>query len=234
LIPEQANISKEHKVYQRRKPIIDSGWVGTDESGKGDYFGPLVVAGVYVDDRTTPQLEDYKVRDSKKISDRVILNLDYKIRSQCIYSVVVIGPEKYNLLYAKMKNLNRILAWGHARVIENILLKKDCNKVISDQFGDERLIQQALMEKGKKITLVQMPRAEKDIAVASASIVARAEFLKRLGELSKECGILLPKGASAIVEETAKKIVSQLGPEKLGKYAKLHFKNTRNVLCVKK
>ncbi|MCJ7507917.1 MAG: ribonuclease HIII [candidate division Zixibacteria bacterium] len=234
MIPEQANISKEHKLSQKEKSAKDSGWVGTDESGKGDYFGPLVVAGVYLDNKTAPQLEVYKVRDSKKISDRVILDLDYKIRSSCIYSVVVIGPEKYNLLYSKMKNLNRILAWGHARVIENILLKKECSKVISDQFGDEKLIQQALMEKGKKIMLIQMPRAENDLAVASASIVARAEFLRRMEALSKECGITLPKGASPLVEETARKIVSQLGQEELGKFVKLHFKNTRNVLCVKK
>jgi ribonuclease HIII len=234
LIPEQANISKGHKLAQGGKPAKDSGWAGTDESGKGDYFGPLVVAGVYLDIKTTPQLEAYKVRDSKKISDRVILGLDYKIRSSCIYSVVVIGPEKYNLLYSKMKNLNRILAWGHARVIENILLKEECSKVISDQFGDEKLIQQALMEKGKKIMLIQMPKAENDLAVASASIVARAEFLRRMEALSKECGIALPKGASPLVEETARKIVSQLGQEELGKFVKLHFKNTRNVLCVKK
>jgi len=234
LIPEQANISKGHKLAQGGKAAKDSGWAGTDESGKGDYFGPLVVAGVYLDNKTAPQLEAYKVRDSKKISDRVILGLDYKIRSSCIYSVVVIGPEKYNLLYSKMKNLNRILAWGHARVIENILLKQECSKVISDQFGDEKLIQQALMEKGKKIMLIQMPKAENDLAVASASIVARAEFLRRMEALSKECGIILPKGASPLVEETARKMVCQLGQEELGKFVKLHFKNTRNVLCVKK
>ena len=234
MIPEQANTSKEHRRFRRRRPRANLGWIGTDESGKGDYFGPLVIAGVYLDKNAGEQLKEYKVRDSKRISDRVILDLDYKIRSLCLYSVVVIGPEKYNLLYDKMKNLNRILAWGHARVIENILLERECSKVISDQFGDEKFILSALMEKGKKVRLVQIPRAEVDLAVAAASVVARAEFLRRMEKLSRDCGIELPKGASSIVDEIAKKIVAQVDQRELGKYVKLHFKNTRNVLCAKK
>lgn len=234
MIPEQGNISKGHKSREVKTPEASNGWIGTDESGKGDYFGPLVIAGVYLDENNVAGLERLRVRDSKKISDRVILDLDYRIRSQCAYSVVVIGPEKYNLLYDKMKNLNKILAWGHARVIENILLEKECTKVISDQFGDERFIQTALMERGKQVKLLQMPKAEEDLAVASASIVARAEFLRRMERLSQDCGMMLPKGASPIVEETAKKIVAERGEDQLGRYVKLHFKNTRNVLCVKK
>ena len=234
MIPEQANISKEHKQSRKPKKEASNGWIGTDESGKGDYFGPLVIAGVYIDNELVPKLESYKVRDSKKISDRIILDLDYRIRSLCDYSVVVIGPEKYNLLYLKMKNLNKILAWGHARAIENILLNRECDKVISDQFGDERFIQNALMEKGKRIKLIQMPRAEADLAVASASIVARAEFLRGMEKLSKNCGMALPKGASPSVEEAAKRIIVDRGEGELDKYVKLHFKNTRNVLCTKK
>jgi len=233
LIPEQVNTSKEHRLPRKPNKESGKGWIGTDESGKGDYFGPLVVAGVYVNHEIISKLEKHRVRDSKKISDRVILDLDYRIRCLCDYSVVVVGPEKYNLLYAKMKNLNKILAWGHARVIENILLEKECGRVISDQFGDERFIRNALMEKGRQIELIQMPRAEEDLAVACASIVARAEFLRGIERLSKECVVMLPKGASPIVEQVAKKIITQMGRGELGKFAKLHFKNTRNVLCTK-
>jgi ribonuclease HIII len=107
----------------------------------------------------------------------------------------------------------------------------DCSKVISDQFGDERYIKSALMEKGKKINLKQIVRGERDMAVASASIVARAEFLRRLEQLSGKAGFGLPKGASASVDEIGKKIVQEKGKENLARFAKLHFKNTGKVLC---
>ncbi len=228
------NISKgknqSSKVEEKPRLIlksgIDTGWIGTDESGKGDYFGPLVIGGVHVDSKTKDLLLNMRVRDSKKISDSVIKELDYQIRSVCIYSVVVIGPEKYNLLYQKMKNLNTLLAWGHARVIENILLRVDCQKAIADQFGSEDYIKNALMEMGKKIELTQTPGAEADVGVAAASIVARAEFVRRMEKLSEECGFPLPKGASEQVDLVARKLVEQMGKDALNRFVKLHFKNT--------
>ena len=222
----------EEKPHLAPKSGIDTGWIGTDESGKGDYFGPLVIGGVHVDSKTKDLLLSLRVRDSKKISDNVIKDLDYQIRSTCIYSVVVIGPEKYNLLYQKMKNLNSLLAWGHARVIENLLLRVECKKAISDQFGSEQYIKNALMEMGKKIELVQMPGAEADLGVAAASIVARAEFLRRMEKLSEECGFPLPKGASDQVDSAARRIVEQMGKEALNRFTKLHFKNTLRVTKV--
>jgi ribonuclease HIII len=143
--------------------------------------------------------------------------------------VVVIGPEKYNLLYNKMKNLNKLLAWGHARVIENILLRVNCKKAISDQFGSELYIKNALMKLGKQIELTQSPRAETDIGVASASIVARAEFLRRMERLSDECGLELPKGASERVNSAGQRIVEQMGKDALNRFVKLHFKNTARI-----
>ncbi|MCJ7458282.1 MAG: ribonuclease HIII [candidate division Zixibacteria bacterium] len=228
---ESSREEKPEKLEPEVKaPHKPTGWIGTDESGKGDYFGPLVVAGVYLEDNLVPQLRQLNVRDSKKISDGVIKDLDFRLRSICRYSVVVIGPEKYNLLYSRMKNLNRILAWGHARVIENILLQVDAARALSDQFGDEMYIKNALMKLGKKIRLEQRPGAESDLAVAAASILARAEFLNRLEGLSRECGMVLPKGASPQTEEEARKLVEKLGKENLEKYVKMHFKNTLKVL----
>ena len=218
---------KKSKGKPRRKP--PPGWIGTDESGKGDYFGPLVIGGVRVDPKAQGILANLKVRDSKRISDNVIRDLDFQIRSLCIYSVVVIGPEKYNLLYGKMKNLNKLLAWGHARVIENILMRVDCRRAISDQFGSENYIKNALMKLGKKIELTQSVRAEADLGVAAASILARAEFLRKMDRLSQECGFELPKGASGQVDEAARKIVEQMGEDSLNRFAKLHFKNTARV-----
>ncbi len=219
---------KKHKAPARRQPA--PGWVGTDESGKGDYFGPLVIGGVYVNPKTESFLTGLKVRDSKKIADGVIKDMDFQIRSHCIYSVVVIGPEKYNLLYNKMKNLNKLLAWGHARVIENILLRVDCKKAISDQFGSERFIQNALMKLGKQIELKQTPRAEVDLGVAAGSILARAEFVRRLERMSQECGFELPKGAAENVNQAARQLVEKMGTDALNRFVKLHFKNTGKVL----
>lgn len=204
--------------------------IGIDESGKGDYFGPLVVAAVLVTPADEPDLRLMQVRDSKRISDSRILEMAPDIRQVCRHSVVAIGPQRYNELYAKIKNLNRLLAWGHARALENILEHSECPLAISDQFGDERFIVNALLEKGKKIRLIQRPKAEEDLAVAAASILARAEFLLRLKRLSEEIGLSLPKGASQAVEIAARVVVKKLGRERLESIAKLHFKTTQAIL----
>ena len=206
--------------------------IGIDESGKGDYFGPLVIAAVFVDARTQDELKLMEVRDSKKISDGRVLELAPDIRSICPHSIIAIGPKKYNELYIKIKNLNRLLAWGHAKALENLLERGvTCERAISDQFGDERLILKALQEKGRRIVLEQRTKAESDLAVAAASVLARAEFLVRLKRLSDEVGTTLPKGASAAVELAAKMIIKKHGRERLDSVAKLHFKTTQAVLA---
>jgi ribonuclease HIII len=206
------------------------GHLGTDESGKGDYFGPLVVAGLFLPEGQEAVLAELGVRDSKKFSDSRVQDMAQLLKRGYLHSLVVIGPEKYNELYAKMKNLNRLLAWAHARVIENILEKVDCRQVITDQFGDKVFVLNALMKKGRQIELIQKPKAEEDMAVAAASILARAEFLRRLHYLSREIGLELPKGASTRVEEVAFQLVKERGREVLTQVAKLHFKTTQKVL----
>lgn len=207
-------------------------WIGTDESGKGDYFGPLVIAGVFCNIESEEKLKSFDVRDSKLISDNKVKEMAEKIKQICLHNLVVIGPEKYNQLYEKMRNLNKLLAWGHARVIENLLssLATQPDYVISDKFGDESFIQRALMDKGKKVQLQQKIKAESDIAVAAASILARAEFLKRLQELSDKYDLNLPKGSSETIDQIGKKLVEKYGQEVLKYVAKLHFKNTSRIL----
>jgi ribonuclease HIII len=205
--------------------------IGIDESGKGDYFGPLVIAAVLVTRETEPELKLMQVRDSKRISDGRILELAPDIRALYPHSIVAIGPQRYNELYAKIRNLNRLLAWGHARALENLLAQHSSGVAISDQFGDERFILNALMDKGKDIKLIQLPKAEADLAVAAASILARAEFLTRLKRLSEEVGTTLPKGASATVELAGRMLVKKHGVERLKTVAKMHFKTTDAVLA---
>ena len=207
-------------------------WIGVDESGKGDYFGPLVIAAVCVDTHVAQLLRGSGVRDSKTLSDRTIAGLAPDITGLCRTSVVAIGPAKYNEIYGKLKNLNKLLGWGHARAIENVL-EAGCpaTMALSDQFGDERFIQDALMRKGRSIRLEQRHRAEEDVAVAAASIVARWEFVRRLERLSGEAGVILPKGASALVEAAAKRLVRDRGADALSAFAKVHFKTTAKILA---
>ena len=207
---------------------------GIDESGKGDYFGPLVIAAVFVDQSMECALLDAGVKDSKIIkNEKKIIEIATKIRNivKGKFAIVAIGPEAYNRLYGKIENLNKLLAWGHARVLEDLLAKSpECNVALSDKFGNESLIKNALLEKGKKITLHQKTKGESDIAVAAASIIARDEFVRRLKKLSEPLGFNLPKGASAKVKEMAKESVMTYGPEILNKIAKLHFKTTNKVM----
>ncbi len=203
--------------------------IGVDEAGKGDYFGYLVVAGVLVDDEKESKLKGFGVKDSKMLSDLAVAKLAVKIKHICKYDIVKISPEKYNVLYKKFKSLNKLLAWGHARVIENLLQKNDVDLVITDKFGEERFLKKTLFEKGKKAKILQKVRAESDTAVAAASILARAEFLKTLKRLSLEVGFSLPKG-STHVEEAAKELVRRYDESILDFVAKRHFKITKRVL----
>lgn len=206
--------------------------IGIDESGKGDYFGPLVIAGVCLQPDDEMPLVKAGVKDSKLISDAHVVPIAEKIRSvvsERRYDVIYIGPDKYNDLYARIHNLNRLLAWGHARVLENLLEKSPCNLALCDQFGDESYIKHALMEKGRAITLIQMVRAEADLAVAAASILARDGFLRKLKDLSEKYGISLPKGATHVIEP-ARSFVKTHGESDLRKVAKIHFKTTEKVI----
>ena len=208
----------------------EPGRIGTDESGKGDFFGPLVVAAFFMPEGQEGALRALGVKDSKRTSDARCREIADVLKAGYVHSVVSVGPEKYNALYEKLRNLNRLLAWAHARAIENILERVPAGKAVTDQFGDERFVRNALLKKGRAIDLVQMPRAEEDPAVAAASILARAEFLERLRSLGREVGAELPKGASAAVEEAAVRLVRAKGPAILEHVAKMHFKTTSRVL----
>ena len=157
---------------------MSEGHIGVDESGKGDYFGPLVIAACYVGPEHLAELEG--VRDSKKLTDPVALRLSTQIMRTCPHKLVVINPPKYNELYASMRNLNKLLAWGHARAIEDVLEQQPAKLVISDQFADPAELKRRLFEKGRSIILESVVRAESDIAVAAASVLARAQFLRWL------------------------------------------------------
>jgi ribonuclease HIII len=212
--------------------------IGVDESGKGDFFGPLCIAGVYINEKVIAAWKGAGIRDSKNISgDRRIAELARMIRETpgCVQSVVRIGNESYNRLYSKMRSVNTLLGWGHARVIENLMavayqMNPPPVRAISDQFAhDKGVISKALMKLGRGIELVQRHKAEEDLAVAAASILARNEFVTALHDLGRKSEIVLPKGASPAVEAAAKEFIVKHGVAELGKVAKMHFRTALRV-----
>ena len=208
--------------------------LGIDESGKGDLFGPLVIAGVYVDGDLARHLRDEGIRDSKGIgTDKKIRELARVIRNSGAPSeIIVISPEKYNQLYAKIGNLNRLLAWGHARIIENLCTRvPGCRRALSDKFADARVLEKALLEKGSNIQLDQRTKAESDYAVAAASILAREGFIDWLDKHSKDLEITLAKGVSAKVKSAATEVIRMYGAGMLSKVAKMHFKTASEILA---
>ncbi len=203
--------------------------IGIDEAGKGDFFGPLCIGGVYADASMVKKLIAIGVRDSKRMTDPKIAKLAIQIKKIVPYSLVRIFPVKYNLLYSRFQNLNEMLAWGHASAIEELSIKTGCKSAIIDQFASEHVVQRAIAKKGLEIDLVQRTGGESDPVVAAASILARTAFVEGIETLSKQVNLKLPKGAGPQVIEIGKNLVSRDGKEILGEVAKLHFK-TRGVI----
>ncbi len=207
---------------------------GVDESGKGDYFGPLVVAGVYSDERTAHELLRLGCRDSKAISDdNRIHSIAERVKNLpgVAWEILCIGPRRYNALYAEIGNLNRLLAWGHARVIASLHEKVPaCPRALSDQFANEWVLKRALGQRRLPVKLDQRPRAESDIAVAAASILARDRFVQWMRAAEDSCGCRLPLGCAPHVAKAARAFVQKHGAERLPEVAKMHFKLTAQAL----
>ncbi len=203
--------------------------IGVDESGKGDFFGPLCIAGVFADGQTIPELEKIGVKDSKKLKDPQIVQIATKIRKKYPFHVVRIGPKRYNELYEKFGNLNLLLGWGHATVIEHMLEKTGCNRIIIDQFAAEHVVETALGRRGKEAQLIQKTKGEQDLVVAAASILARAAFVEGIEKLEKQMHQKLPKGASSMTIEAGKKLVHAHGNAILEHVGKLHFKTVQAI-----
>ncbi len=204
--------------------------IGMDEAGKGDYFGPLCIAALHADGEGIKKLQALGVRDSKTFSDATILKIAPQIRDLCLYTVIRLFPTKYNELYGKFKNLNRLMGWAHVAALGDVSAKSGCKEAILDQFADKGLVERELKSKKLDVHLEQRVRGEEDIVVAGASILARAAFLDGMKRLSEEVGMELPKGASSKVVQAARALVKRDGPEVLPKVAKTHFKTTAQVL----
>ena len=215
--------------FPEDKPTAPESYIGSDESGKGDIFGPLVTAAVYVDKETSAFLDRIGVRDSKELSDTRIAELSSKIERivEGKFEIILITPQKYNELYNKFRNLNKMLNWSHSKAIENLLAKVNCSTVITDKF-ENKLLDISKSKAGFNIEFIQTPKAEKYTAVAAASILARNAFNNWfVGQRRR--GYSLPKGASVEVSQKAKKILKNEGSNILETIAKMHFKTIKNI-----
>lgn len=218
-------------THAKEDPHLDTcGRIGIDESGKGDFFGPLCIAGVFAEGEQVKELKQLGVRDSKSLSENAIRTIGNAIRRQFVHHIVKINPEKYNELIGQFHNLNKLLAWGHATTIEQLVEKSGCRNVIIDQFADEHVVLTALKRKKLELSLTQRHRGEEDLVVAAASILARQEFVESMKKMEDSFKQEFPKGASAKTIEAGRKFVRTYGRETLGKVGKLHFKTLDAIL----
>jgi ribonuclease HIII len=212
-------------------PVVDhDARIGCDEAGKGDFFGPLTIAGVYADGAIVDQLLKLGVNDSKSLRDDRILRLSSQIEKLTATHVIVLMPAKYNELYGRFGNLNHLLAWAHASVIEELHGKTGCGAALVDQFANPSVLQRAVDRKQIDVTLTQRTRAESDPVVAAASIMARAAFVRGIDRLGKEVGTTLPKGANSHIKDVGRRLVAEKGPEILSQVGKMHFKTSGEIL----
>ena len=239
-------------------PELFSAHAGSDESGKGDYFGPLVVCCAYTDEKISEEMQKLGVKDCKQMTDKAVLTAGAALRKllgPTGYAVVKLGPAAYNRLYAKIKNINRMLAWAHGTAIEELLEKRpSCDRVVVDQFAPtETTILRALKERGKKAKVEQRHKAESDIAVAAASVIARELFIRDVQKMGEEADFnfvgkglsseqqtngptdqvfKVPMGSSdPRVRELAEEMVRKNGPVWLMNHCKAHFQTTDKVLA---
>ncbi len=229
-------------------PELYSAHAGSDESGKGDYFGPLVVCCAFTDERLSDEMVRLGVKDCKQMTDAAVLSAGAALRRLLGpdgYAVVRLGPAAYNRLYAKIKNINRMLAWAHGTAIEELLTKRtDCARVVVDQFAPTELtIRRALKERGRKAIVEQRHKAESDIAVAAASVIARELFIRDIQKMTADVfgasageggkgAPKIPMGSSdPRVRSLAEEMVRTHGPTWLMNHCKAHFQTTDKVLA---
>lgn len=203
--------------------------IGMDEAGKGDFFGPLCIGALYADEAGIKQLIEWGVQDSKNLSDATVLKMAKKIRADFSYTVIRLFPLKYNELYGKFKNLNRLMAWAHTAALSELSQKTGCKEAILDQFADKSLVDSQVAQKKLDIHLEQRTKGESDVVVAGASILARAAFLEGLEKMQEEHGMEFPKGASNAVKVAARAYVAKQGKSALGNVAKTHFKTANEL-----
>lgn len=221
---QHAGEGRLHRAWRLLPAPLPERWVGIDETGKGDFFGPLVTCAVRVELKDLPWLDELGVGDSKAINDREIERLAPLLRKALPFHEVVLMPPTYNELYASFSNLNKLLAWTHAAAAEAVLDNAPAELVLSDQFAKQEIVPRYFKGAGREVRYVQRTRAEADPAVGCASIIARATFLAKMRTLERDVGMKLHRGAGPPVIAAGRRFVERRGFDQLERVAKLHFK----------
>ena len=237
---QQAGVAVNHQLKLGGKPLAEPlamlksrgvTWAGSDESGKGDFFGPLVVAAVVVDDTTAAKLQAAGVRDCKQLSDKRILELETVIQNCVVdFAVLELKPKFYNLRYEQIAaaggKLNQLLTSGHVEALSKVLQRQpQVHDALIDQFTPSDIVLRLLKLRFPTVGFAQRPRAEEDMAVAAASVLARARFLRTMETLSTAAGEELPKGGGDQSTACAQRLAVKLGKEALVNFVKQHFAN---------
>ena len=216
--------------------VADGLWAGSDESGKGDFFGSLVVAACVVDNTTAGKLRAAGVKDCKLLTDKKILELEDIIKVTVVdYSVLELKPAVYNLRYEQVAaqggKLNQLLGYGHVAALTQVLKKhEDCHSALIDQFTTSMVNIRALKQRFPECNVRQQPKAESNLAVAAASVLARAQFLHTMDALARQAGVReLPKGGGAQATACARELAKKYGRDALRNYVKLHFANYQRI-----
>lgn len=207
-----------------------SKYIGIDESGKGDFFGNLVVAGVIFDESKIEKFKKLNVRDSKKIDDSRVKFLANVIKNELEYEIISISPKKFNNLYNSFKNINKILGWIYSKVISNLLKVEMVSYILIDKFTEKNYIDLYLKDEYKVVKRIEIVKGERNIGVACASIIARDAFLKSLSKLNDKWNFIFPKGAGEVVTKSGVEFAKRFGIEKLNEVAKINFKNYKKIL----
>ena len=220
------------RALQKQPKPAPVAWIGTDEAGKGDYFGPLTVAGVIVRPEDLEILATLGVEDSKAVADGKVAELDRQIQGLCASEVLFISPATYNRMHTQMRTVNAVMAWAHAKVIHALLARDVTPKpdwILVDRFADDRVMQRAIGALPAGVRFDQRPKAEEDPAVAAASVLARAAYLRGLAALGKRFGVKLHGGAGAPALAAGREFLQVVGRDQLGEVAKVHFDTTRQI-----
>ena len=223
---------KEKKEIKKDMKLYNATTIGSDEVGTGDYFGPIVVTACYINKENKEFLEELGVRDSKKLTDEKILEIVPKIVRVIPYNTVILNNKEYNSRYSSNINMNAIKAIMHNKVLSNISKEhNDFEYAVVDQFTYPNAYFSYLKNCSNVFrNITFLTKAEDQVlSVACASIISRYVFIKEMAKISKELGILIPKGASTAVDEVALKIALEKGFDVLTNYVKLNFKNTEKV-----
>ncbi len=226
---------KQGDLFETVKlPFANQAHMGSDESGKGDFVGPLCVVAFYANQEDLIKLQSMGVRDSKTLDARSIGLLAKQLRSEFTYHAVILKPEKYNELYASFKNLNKLLAWAHCAAIRQLVEKTGCHKILIDKFAHESVMKIAFGKEYAELEIVQQTKAEADLVVAAASILARQYFVEGMQDLFKRTGIDLKKGGGSGATHSVQLFVNKYGAQHLKHVVKMHFKNLDEIsICEK-